>query len=146
MGKDACGHLTQIIISLPFSSCFQRPLLTTLKQPGTYGWLHSWSVQRSRATEDCKTSLQGLRLLATVLGSLPLTCNANPTLVLVPRICRPIESAQRYTKIQQFFFQDFIYLFMRHRERDAETQVEGEAGSLQGSRWETQSQDFGITS
>ena len=32
------------------------------------------------------------------------------------------------------FFKGFIYLFMRDRERGAETQAEGEAGSLQGAR------------
>ena len=32
-----------------------------------------------------------------------------------------------------FYFKDFIYLFMRdtEREREAETQAEGEAGSMQ---------------
>ena len=30
-------------------------------------------------------------------------------------------------------FKDFIYLFMRDTQREAETQAEGEAGSLQGS-------------
>ena len=29
------------------------------------------------------------------------------------------------------FFKDFIYLFMRDTEREAETQTEGEAGSMQ---------------
>ena len=32
-----------------------------------------------------------------------------------------------------FFSKDFIYLLMRDRERDAETQAEGEAGSMQGA-------------
>ena len=31
-----------------------------------------------------------------------------------------------------YFFKDFIYLFMRDTEIEAETQVEGEADSLQG--------------
>ena len=31
------------------------------------------------------------------------------------------------------FFKDFIYLFMRDTEREAETQAEGEAGSMQGT-------------
>ena len=35
---------------------------------------------------------------------------------------------------------------MRRTQREAETQAEGEAGSLQGARWRTQSQDPGITS
>ena len=30
------------------------------------------------------------------------------------------------------FFKDFIYLFMRDTEREAETQAEGEAGPMQG--------------
>ena len=30
-------------------------------------------------------------------------------------------------------FQDFMYLFMRDTQREAETQAEGEAGSLQGA-------------
>ena len=37
-----------------------------------------------------------------------------------------------------FFFKDFIYL-LRHTEREAETQVEGEAGSMQGAGHGTQS-------
>ena len=41
-------------------------------------------------------------------------------------------------------FKDFIYLFMRDTEREAETQAEGEAGSLRGARHGTQSRDPGI--
>ena len=44
-----------------------------------------------------------------------------------------------------FFFKDFIYLFMRDTDRKAETQAEGEAGSLQGARCGTQSQVSRIT-
>ena len=32
------------------------------------------------------------------------------------------------------FFKDFIYLLMRHTERETETQAEGEASSMQGAR------------
>ena len=32
-----------------------------------------------------------------------------------------------------FFFKDFIYLLMRDTQREAETQAEGEAGSVQGA-------------
>ena len=35
---------------------------------------------------------------------------------------------------KRLFFKDFIYLFMRERERDAETQAEGEASSTGGAR------------
>ena len=37
---------------------------------------------------------------------------------------------------KSFFFNDFIYLFVRdtEREREAETQAEGEAGSMLGAR------------
>ena len=38
-----------------------------------------------------------------------------------------------------FFFKIFIYLFMRDTEREAETQAEGEAGSMQGVGCGTQS-------
>ena len=31
------------------------------------------------------------------------------------------------------FFKDFIYSFMRDTEKEAETQAEGEAGSMQGA-------------
>ena len=41
---------------------------------------------------------------------------------------------------------DFIYLFMRDTEREAETQAEGEAGSMQGTRCVTRSQVSRITS
>ena len=40
-------------------------------------------------------------------------------------------------------FKDFIYLFMR--EREAETQAEGEAGSMQGARCGTRSCDLAAT-
>ena len=33
-----------------------------------------------------------------------------------------------------FFFKDFIYLFMRDTQREAETKAEGEAGSMQGAQ------------
>ena len=33
-----------------------------------------------------------------------------------------------------FFKKDFTYLFMRDTHREAETQAEGEAGSVQGAR------------
>ena len=44
------------------------------------------------------------------------------------------------------FFKDFIYLFMRdtQREREAETQAEGEAGPMQGARHGTRSRDSRI--
>ena len=41
-------------------------------------------------------------------------------------------------------FKDLIFLFRRDREREAETQAEGEAGSLQGAQCGTRSQDPGI--
>ena len=42
-----------------------------------------------------------------------------------------------------FYLKSFIYLFMRDTEREAETLAEGEAGSMQGARWGTRSQDPG---
>ena len=50
-----------------------------------------------------------------------------------------------FFKILFFFFKDFIYLFIHDREREAETQSEGEAGSMQGARHGTRSQDSRIT-
>ena len=44
-----------------------------------------------------------------------------------------------------FFLKDSIYLFMRDTQREAETQAEGEAGSMQGVRCGTRSQDSRIT-
>ena len=44
-----------------------------------------------------------------------------------------------------FFFKDFIYLFMRDTEREAETQAEGEAGSMQEARRGTRSRVSRIT-
>ena len=45
-----------------------------------------------------------------------------------------------------FVFKIFlIYLFRRDPEREAETQAEGEAGSMQGARWGTRSRDPGVT-
>ena len=38
-----------------------------------------------------------------------------------------------------------MYLFMRQRKRDSETQTEGEAGSVQGAGRGTRSHDPGIT-
>ena len=43
------------------------------------------------------------------------------------------------------FKKDFIYLFMRDTHREAETQAEGAAGSLQGTRCGTQSRVSRIT-
>ena len=40
---------------------------------------------------------------------------------------------------------DFIYLYMRDTEREAETQAEGEAGSLRGARRRTPSPDPRVT-
>ena len=44
-----------------------------------------------------------------------------------------------------FFFKDFIYSFTRDPEREAETQAEGEAGSLQGAPCGTRSWDPRVT-
>ena len=44
-----------------------------------------------------------------------------------------------------FFFFLRFYLFMRDTEREAETYAEGEAGSLQGARCGTRSQDHGTS-
>ena len=40
-----------------------------------------------------------------------------------------------------YFFKDFIYLFIRdtHKEREADTQAEGEVGPMQGAQCGTQS-------
>ena len=49
-------------------------------------------------------------------------------------------------KMNIIFFKDFIYLFVRDTQKGAETQAEGgEAGSIQGARCGTGSQDPGIT-
>ena len=42
------------------------------------------------------------------------------------------------------FKKDIIYLFMRDTQREAETQAEGEAGSMQGARCGTRSRHPGI--
>ena len=39
----------------------------------------------------------------------------------------------------QFFKKIFIYLLMKDTQREAETQIEGEAGSMQGARHGTRS-------
>ena len=44
-----------------------------------------------------------------------------------------------------YFFNFKIYLFLRDTQGEAETQAEGEAGSLQGARCRTRSQDPGVT-
>ena len=43
------------------------------------------------------------------------------------------------------FLKDFIYVFMKDTEREAETQAEGDAGCLWGARCGAPSQDPGIT-
>ena len=52
-----------------------------------------------------------------------------------------------YPKIRFYFIflKGFIYLFMRDTEREAETQTEGEAGSLREARCGTRSRDPWIT-
>ena len=52
---------------------------------------------------------------------------------------------QRKERGGRFFFKDFIYLFMRDTETEAETQAEGEAGSMWAAQRGTQSQDSRIT-
>ena len=42
-----------------------------------------------------------------------------------------------------FLDKDFIYLFMRDTEREAEAQAEGEVGSIQGAQHGTRSQHLG---
>ena len=39
-----------------------------------------------------------------------------------------------HLQVRFFFFLSFIYLFMRDTQREAETQAEGEAGSMQGAQ------------
>ena len=50
-----------------------------------------------------------------------------------------------YIPIRIFFEILFIYLFMKDKEREVETEVVGEAGSMRGARCGTQSQDSRIT-
>ena len=47
-------------------------------------------------------------------------------------------------KIFIYLFKDLIYLFLGDTERKAETQAEGEAGSLKGAPCGTPSRDSGI--
>ena len=54
--------------------------------------------------------------------------------------------ARQRNNLLSFFKKYFMYLFMRNTKREAETQAEGETGSLRGARWGTRSQDPGITS
>ena len=55
----------------------------------------------------------------------------------------------RIERLNIFIFFKRFYLFMRdtegEREKEAETQAEGEAGSMQGARCGTQSQNSRIT-
>ena len=44
-----------------------------------------------------------------------------------------IQKMNLNTCLRSFFFKAFIYLFMRDTQREAETQAEGEAGSMQGA-------------
>ena len=64
-----------------------------------------------------------------------------------PRITPRASKGRRSTAEPLRRPKDFIYLFMRDMERDreAETYAEGEAGSMQGTRYRTRSQDRGIT-
>ena len=43
------------------------------------------------------------------------------------------------------FLKDFIYLFIRDTQGEAETQAEGEAGPMQGARCGTRPRDSGVT-
>ena len=44
-----------------------------------------------------------------------------------------------------FFLRFYLFIHDRHRETETETQAEGEAGSMQGARRTTRSQDPGVT-
>ena len=48
-------------------------------------------------------------------------------------------------QVSVIFFKDFIYLFMGDTHTEAETQAEGEAGSMQGAQCGTRSQDPEVT-
>ena len=76
--------------------------------------------------------------------------------ILILKICHisTLVSAHTHTHtttilgLHCLFFKDFVSLFMREnkREREAETQAEGEAGSMQGAGCGTQSWDSRIMS
>ena len=36
--------------------------------------------------------------------------------------------------METLFFKDYLFIHERHREKEAETQAEGEAGPMQGAR------------
>ena len=70
-----------------------------------------------------------------VLGAFPYFPaleDVSGALVFSPALA--MESTIFPKTLVSFFLKDFIYSFMRDTERGAETQEEGEAGSLQGAR------------
>ena len=62
---------------------------------------------------------------------------------LVP-LFRSLMDFKLYPVVHLFQLKIFIYLFMRDTHREAETQAEGAAGSMQGALHGSRSQDPGI--
>ena len=60
-------------------------------------------------------------------------------------LTRPTEPESLRVDVSKHFLKDFIYLFMRDIEKEADTSAEGEVDSLWGAWCGTQSQDPGIT-
>ena len=47
-------------------------------------------------------------------------------------LCFHFNKVTYYSNLKVILFKDFIYLLMRYTEREAETQAEGEGGSMLG--------------
>ena len=65
--------------------------------------------------------------------------------IQIPRTYEYVTLWQRGIKFTGEFLRLFIYLFLSNTAREAETQAEGEAGSIQGARRGTPSWDSRIT-
>ena len=74
------------------------------------------------------------------------SCSAGSLLLPLPLLFPLLVLSLNLSQINKMLFLKF-YLFIteRHTEREAETKAEGEAGSMQGARCRTRSQDPGVT-
>ena len=89
--------------------------------------------------------------LMTLRSGVVCSTNSHQQPARCPSLSSSIDFRLRlFFSLSSFFFfflkiYLFIYLFMRDTERKAETQEEGEAGSMQGARHGTRSCDSRIT-
>ena len=123
---------------------------------GTPGWLSGWASAlgsgcdpRVPGSSPTSSSLHGacFSLRLCLYLSLSLCVSHEYINKILKRIIIHVFLNFRHTELFFFFKILFIYSWQTHRvgEREAETQAEGEAGSMQGAWCGTPTRESGIT-